>query len=699
MTSTTGRIFLPLSESPLSRPLAPAEDMNAVMRLAHRATPTPKLVKALLSVGDPQSALRVAYALDARDDLPPEALALLVAARPELRASVARLRRDLFPGDTGSCHSFARTIAQILYAPSLLDADYLDSPKFARAAAHADPGVLLDLLAELLAKDSPAPAAVAALQHLSDARTHAKVAVAALDLRTDAACARWYGNNCRRLLHASRSRGVAALTAQTNGLSLLAETWYSALVDAVETPAQEREALAAIDHAPKALAAGQPLVTPSPAADARWPHLIALAARRSPASDRWRTAWDAAEHTPDGSAWDPVQRGLVAGYELLTEHTRSRLTTSDELPTPDRFWAADPDGRALLHRIADGLTGYLGHSPLPHFDETLLIAFIRGLAKNRRDKVPGALHVHGLVASLKAARSKASVITRATPTDIGLVIPMRGEAERAAATADVLGVKWAQLTWLVDQRPDARINVLLVDEDPDQASTKALAQPPAHPQITLRRAARPDAASAKGGAVLWGLGQLVAAGAATVAYTDLDLTYPLDQLGVLQAALDTKGAVAAIGSRVRPDSYGYYRPGGPSPTTQRYRTLVQELLGLDVRDPQAGFKAFPSEPLGRLLPRIAERGLSFDTGLLAALSPHGKIVETGIAALHRYTDAPTGTPRDYDAMLRAVHLQAHRNGRPPEERPTPAWDRYLTAGTLRAMNTPDEGGPAGAARP
>ncbi|MEK8146140.1 hypothetical protein NKH18_47830 [Streptomyces sp. M10(2022)] len=32
--------------------------------------------------------------------------------------------------------------------------------------------------------------------------------------------------------------------------------------------------------------------------------------------------------------------------------------------------------------------------------------------------------------------------------------------------------------------------------------------------------------SSKGGAVLWGLNQLHAAGHTTLAYTDLDLTYP-----------------------------------------------------------------------------------------------------------------------------------------------------------------------------
>jgi hypothetical protein len=48
-----------------------------------------------------------------------------------------------------------------------------------------------------------------------------------------------------------------------------------------------------------------------------------------------------------------------------------------------------------------------------------------------------------------------------------------------------------------------------------------------------------------------------------IAHTDLDLTYRLDRLGLLLAALDRPGPGAVIGSRRLPDSHGYYRPLPP----------------------------------------------------------------------------------------------------------------------------------------
>ncbi|MFE5096688.1 hypothetical protein ACFRCI_41845 [Streptomyces sp. NPDC056638] len=81
---------------------------------------------------------------------------------------------------------------------------------------------------------------------------------------------------------------------------------------------------------------------------------------------------------------------------------------------------------------------------------------------------------------------------------------------------------------------------------------------------------------------------------------------------------------------------------------------VNELLGLHVTDPQAGFKAFTRTALAGALPRVTDHRLSFDTDLLGALQHTGNhIVEVGVAALHRYVDGqgrppnrqePTGQP-------------------------------------------------------
>ncbi|SEM77307.1 hypothetical protein SAMN05414137_15614, partial [Streptacidiphilus jiangxiensis] len=411
------------------------------------------------------------------------------------------------------------------------------------------------------------------------------------------------------------------------------------------------------------------------------------AARTAQAEDtRWQWAWENAATTPEGSTWDPSQRGLVAGYDLLADHVRTLDTTSG-VPTPDQCWAADPNGRALLHTVADHLTGHLGASPLTHFGDALLISFIRKLAKNRRDKLPGHLQIHGLIAALKAARSKHQLLALATSPDLGIVVPARAEAHRldtVPAGRDPLTVKVAQLAWLLAARPDARAHLLLVDEDPDGATARAAQQTiAAHPQVRVTITTRPDTASAKGGAVLWGLGQLREAGHTTLAYTDFDLTYPLDQIGLHLAALAHPGVGAAVGSRRLPDSHGYYPPAGPTPVTRLYQQAVAELLQLTVTDPQAGFKAFTTTALARVLADVADHGMSFDTELLALVQRTGHtLAEIGVAALHRWVDGQHGAARDYDQMLATVRDQALRHGPDPATRPTPVLDRIQSAGSL-----------------
>jgi len=496
-------------------------------------------------------------------------------------------------------------------------------------------------------------------------------------------------------LDARREQAIAEIASRAGGLTLAASLWLDELRAAVTTPEQAEEALATARAAGRLLDSGGAPDVPWPAARARWRQVTAAARSETAHSGAWDRAWDQAAGTPDGSAWDPAQRGLAAGYALMTAHVLRRYGNAGT-PPPDRCWATEPDGRTLVQVVADHLTGHLGHSPLAHFDDKLLIDFARGLAKNNRDKVPGELQVRGLVAAVKAARSKTWLLGKPLRTSVGIVVPVRGEARRITPPdaqnpdgLDALAVKVAQLAWLLEAWPDAHAEILVVDEDPDGASANAARRFAAgHPQVTVTIARRHEETSAKGGAVLWGLAQLVGAGHPVVAYADLDLTYPLDQLGLLLAALDQPGAGAAIGSRRRADSHGYYPPGGPNPAARLYQRAVTELLGLPVSDPQAGFKAFTASALRAALPKVTDHGLSFDTGLLAAVAAAGHAVtETGVAALHLYTDGHPGTPRDYDAMLRAVCEQAVRHGRDPVERDTPVWDKIQAAGLAGAARS------------
>ncbi|MFI6883729.1 hypothetical protein [Streptosporangium canum] len=701
MTTSTPSAGADTPASPLFTRQAPLlEYTDLAAHLA--ATADAATVRTLLTISRQPAADRIAAALDERTDLPVEALALLVAVRPGLRSATTRLKEHLFPAGRG-CHRFTRAIAALAHRPESLELDFTADERFAEAAAEADPGAVLGVLTDALAAPRldlrreeglrALTVARAARGHISDPLAHAarqvleRTRLAAL---TDPLLRR-------------RAALLEDLSRHTGGLTRALQVWFDDLVAGVGTPEQARAASEYLDRACAHLAAahhgdhhGDHAALPGQ----RWQQVTATAraARTARAHhERWRQAWHDTLITADGSRWADVQRPLVTAYNLLTVHAREVCGDLPAPPTPAQCWASDPSGRQLLHLAADHLTGCDGQRPLEHFDDALLIAFTRALTKNHRDKIPAALHIHAMIAAVKAARSKAFINDATADPRIGLVIPMRDEAGRISAPSlqapdghDAIGVKLAQLAWLFDARPGARAHVLLVDEAPDAASARAaravLETAPAHPQIHISVATHPARIgdSAKGGAVLWGLARLLNDGWPILAYTDLDLTYPLDQLGLLLHRLDQPGVGAVIGSRRTGDAYGYYPPAGPTPTATLYRQAACELLGLEVGDPQAGFKAFSAPFLRAVLPQVHDRQLSFDTELLALVQrAGGSITETGVCSLHRYTEG-LAAPRDYDAMLAAVHAQATRHGLDPATRATPVYDRIRKAGSLHA---------------
>ncbi|WP_341718823.1 hypothetical protein QQG74_03335 [Micromonospora sp. FIMYZ51] len=675
--------------SPLFTRAAPTDDYRTLATVLAQQCTDISALRSLLTVTEPETAEQVVHALDVRTDLPIRILTALVAARPDLRASTGRLRALLFPTTTG-CHRFARTIAALEHRPDMIDAEFVATSSFARHAGEADPEALMQALAGTFKCRPLTPDRLPTMQALLSARQ--QTAPDPFTDRAAALVARTVHTTLVQPLATARDGFIAWCAAGNGGLTRVAET----LLDGLESSA----------GTPWGVAAAMAIVTTfqrqSPVPDGHAPALV----------EEWEAAWQANVTTPDGAVWEPHQRVLVTAYQLLTEHARTHAGT------PITCWAIDTAGRTLLHAVADRLTGYQGLRPLDHFtDDAVLLAFARGLSKLRRDRIPDDLHLAGFMAAVKAARSKNSFIDTEQPIHIGIVVPTRGESARLESPTpsnphgqDAARVKLAQLAWLTDTTPDAKVGLLFVDEDPTGESAQRLRQllasNPPTPRISITIARYPYGTStttsegnvepaiqpasspdntAKGGAVLWGLTQLAGVGYPAIFYTDLDLTYPLDQAGLLLRSLATDPNVgAAIGSRRTPDAYGYYPASGPNRTSQLYQQAVAELLDLDhVTDPQAGFKAFPADLLREILPATRDRHLSFDTELLLLTRLAGRrIAETGVGALHRYVDGMVGTPRDYDTMLARVRQQAHDHHLDPERRPTPTLNHITSSGGI-----------------
>ncbi|MDG4832990.1 hypothetical protein O7627_27335 [Solwaraspora sp. WMMD1047] len=621
----------------------------------------PAVLHRLVQVNRPAVAAGIAHALDGREDLPTGVLAHLVAVHADLRASTSRLRTRLFGNDAG-CHRVTRTVAFLEHRPAGVDLDFVASARFTNTIVKADGAVLAEILARTLAAEVIDEGRLPTLSRVLTARDALEVD----EFARKAAAA---------LARTERARRVQSVAAPLAGVRETLADSTRQLTRATDLLVGElRETAACGDDAEAAIArvAGVPAALPAAARPVmhhrhRQTGLVSARAGSDPDGfgALWETTWAAHATTPDGSTWDACQRPLVVAYHLLAANARTATGA-----TPDRCWATDPAGRRLLHAVADRLTGYRHIQSLDRFsDDAVLRSFAQHLARQQGDRV-ASLHVTGFVAAVKAARSKSHLIDHAGRLRLGVVIPMRAEQARLRVPDDVhpggqdaVRVKIEQLGWLLDSHPDALVEVLFVDDDPAGPTAREVADILAVldpvPGLTVAVAARPDgSASAKGGAVLYGLGQL--ASHRYLLYTDLDLTYPLNQAGLLLHPLISGQADVVIGSRRLADSHGYYPPVGPNAAARRYQQAVTELLRLPmVTDPQAGFKAFSGDLLRRILPAVRDRQLSFDSELLLlARLAEATITEVGVCALHQYSDGYVGTPRDYPAMLERVRQQA-----------------------------------------
>ena len=172
-------------------------------------------------------------------------------------------------------------------------------------------------------------------------------------------------------------------------------------------------------------------------------------------------------------------------------------------------------------------------------------------------------------------------------------------------------------SWLVAAGEDAEL--VAVDDGSDDgtwAELQRLSREADH-GVPLRAVRNPEN-QGKGHAVRRGLG--LARGAIGV-FTDADLTYPVENLAQILAALRS-GADVAIASRVHADSRYLTSPEFFRRIYTRhamgraFNALTRQMILGELMDTQAGLKGFTKAALDRLLPRLTLDRFSFDVELL-----------------------------------------------------------------------------------
>ncbi len=140
-------------------------------------------------------------------------------------------------------------------------------------------------------------------------------------------------------------------------------------------------------------------------------------------------------------------------------------------------------------------------------------------------------------------------------------------------------------------------------------------------------------------------------------FNDADFTYPVEEVGMFSRYLDGDCDVA-IGSRLHPDSRYIIAPGFIHYLYTRhvmsriFNGLVNGMLGLGIRDTQAGIKGFTREAALTIFERHSLNRFSFDLEALFIARRHGlKIREFPVRFLYKKEPTTIHLVRDSLSML------------------------------------------------
>jgi dolichyl-phosphate beta-glucosyltransferase len=231
---------------------------------------------------------------------------------------------------------------------------------------------------------------------------------------------------------------------------------------------------------------------------------------------------------------------------------------------------------------------------------------------------------------------------------LSLVIPVYNAADQLPATLQALDHFAARF--------HDRLEVLFVDDCSNDVSTSLVLEDFASQREGMR-VLRNARNRGKGYSVTRGM--LAARGRHRV-FTDVDLAYPLDQIGRIVDDL-SRGADVAIACRVLPESRYLMSPSffhylyTRHLMSRAFNRVVQTFLLPGILDTQAGLKGFTAAAAELCFRRATIPGFGFDVECLYIAQQHGLTIKQ--TAVHfRYDDEPTTVrfARDSSRMLQDI---------------------------------------------
>jgi dolichyl-phosphate beta-glucosyltransferase len=261
---------------------------------------------------------------------------------------------------------------------------------------------------------------------------------------------------------------------------------------------------------------------------------------------------------------------------------------------------------------------------------------------------------------------------------VSVVVPVFDEMARLAPAID-------QLVEFVAGRGSGSELIFVDDGSTDGTASALEARASEHDRVPLRVLRREH--EGKGAAVQAGI---LAASCAIVAFCDVDLATPLDELGrIIDAA--AQGALA-IGSRGLPTSrLGTREHPVREGLGKSFNRAAQLLVTPGIADTQCGAKAAPRSLWDEILTGATEPGFAWDVEVIArALAGGHRVVEVPITWNHQSGSA-IRVARDGVQMLAALP-RIRRRVRAAHSHASTSADRlHTTAVAMTAVRTADAG--------
>ena len=206
-----------------------------------------------------------------------------------------------------------------------------------------------------------------------------------------------------------------------------------------------------------------------------------------------------------------------------------------------------------------------------------------------------------------------------------IVVPAFNESSR-------LGGSLESIRSYADSKPFS-LEVIVVDDGSRDRTPELLAEFANH--FPAMRVLRHEQNRGKGYTVRRGV---LEARGEFVAFTDADLSAPVEDVDQLLQALESSGADAAVGSRaLKRELIGVHQPWFREFGGRLFNLLVRLFTGLKLRDTQCGLKLFRRTTTRRAFELQRVEGFGFDPELLFLIERlGGKVVEVPV----RWNDNP-----------------------------------------------------------